>query len=64
MQVIIDKFEGDFAVVELPDKTTANLPKVLIPEADEGDVLDISVNKKETEERTKTIRSLMKDVWN
>lgn len=64
MQVIIDKFEGDFAVVELPDKTTVNLPKVLIPEADEGDVLDISVNKKETEERTKTIRSLMKDVWN
>ena len=63
MQVIIDRFEGDYAVVELPDKTTANLLKILIPDVKEGDVVTISVDVTATEERKNKIQNLMNDVW-
>ena len=40
MRLIIDRFEGDFAVVELEDRSTIDIPKKLIPKgAKEGDVL-------------------------
>lgn len=42
MQVIIDRFEGDYAVVEFKSKTYVNLPRILVPEdAREGDILEI-----------------------
>ena len=58
MNVIIDRFEGGFAVVELPDKTTANIPRDLLPDASEGDVVTISVNRAATEERRQRIKAL------
>lgn len=64
MKIIIDRFEGDYAVVELEDGTTVDMPKVLIPkEAKEGDVLEILVNKQETESRRKKIEKLMDELW-
>lgn len=40
---IIDRFEGDWAVVEY-NRTTFNLPRELVPpEAVEGDVISITV---------------------
>ncbi len=63
MQVIIDRFEGAYAIVELPDKTMANIPKTLLPDAKEGDVINITVDKNATEKRRKDIQSLMNDVW-
>jgi len=42
---IIDRFEGDWAIVENKKRKTFNLPLSLIPpEAKEGDVITISVN--------------------
>jgi hypothetical protein len=35
MQCIIDRFEGEFAVVELPDRTMVNMPRILVPGAKE-----------------------------
>ncbi|OQB14776.1 MAG: hypothetical protein BWY15_00928 [Firmicutes bacterium ADurb.Bin193] len=64
MKVIIDRFEGDFAVVELPDKTTVNMPRVLVPGAGEGDVITIEREKACTDERRKKISALMDEVWN
>lgn len=63
MKIIIDRFEGDFAVVELDDKTFVNMPIDLVPEdADEGDILHIYVDHEETkalkEERQKKWLSL------
>ena len=42
MRVIIDRFEGDTAVVEL-DGETMNAPRALFAEAKEGDAVVISV---------------------
>ena len=40
MKIIIDRFEGGFALVELEDKRIINMPQELIPKnAQEGDVL-------------------------
>ena len=58
MQVIIDRFEDDFAVVELPDKNTLPIHKRLVPEnAKEGDVIEITINSQLTEERKKKLES-------
>ena len=56
MKVTIDRFEGDFAVVELTENTFANIPKILIPDSEEGDTVSITVEKntdklKENKER-------------
>lgn len=63
MKVIIDRFEGEFAVVELPDGNMANMPKCLLEKASEGDVVDISVDEGETEKRKKRVSSLMNDLF-
>lgn len=66
MQVIIDRFEGNFAVVELPDKRTANIDKQLIPSgAKEGTTLsiDIKIDKEATESRHKRISGLMNSLF-
>lgn len=64
MKVIVDRFEGGFAVVQLSDKTTANMPKSLLPDgAREGDVLEITIDQEETKQRAEKISRLMDDVW-
>jgi len=64
MNVIIDRFEGAFAVVELENGNTVNMPKIFIPsQANEGTVLTISINNEETEKRKAGISKLMKDLW-
>ena len=64
MKVIIDRFEGEFAVVELDDKTMADLPKVLVPgDAKEGDTIEIRVDLEDTKSRKERIKKLTKDLW-
>jgi len=62
---IIDRFEGNFAVIEYED-ITFNFPKELLPkEAKEGDVLkfNITIDREETEKRRKAIEDLAKDLF-
>lgn len=63
MEVIIDRIEGDFAVVELPDRTMISVDKRLLPNAKEGDVVEIKINPKKTEERRNKIDKLAEDLW-
>ena len=63
MKVIIDRFEGEYAVVEIAIGKFVNIPKILIPNANEGDVIKIEVDKNETEERKKHIQDLMNNVF-
>jgi hypothetical protein len=64
MKVIIDRFEGDFAVVELENKILVDMPRELLPEgAGEGTVLKIEIDNKETKNRSKRIQKLMDAVW-
>ncbi|HEY5556308.1 DUF3006 domain-containing protein, partial [Acetobacterium sp.] len=59
MKVIIDRFEGNFAVCEKEDRKMIDIERNKIPSsAKEGDVLDITndqitIDFKETEKRKK-----------
>jgi len=56
MRYIIDRFEGDFAVVELKSKELVNIPKMALPEnCREGDIIIISLDVNETEKRKNMI---------
>ena len=60
MKVIIDRFEGEFAVVEIDAGKFANLPRVLLPEdAKEGATIVISVDREETVAREQKIEGMM-----
>lgn len=56
MNVLIDRFEGDFAVLETPDKKFFNVPKDLLSDFSEGDVLLIEKDLNETEKRQKNVK--------
>ncbi len=58
---IIDRFEGDWAVIEM-DRQVFNVPKSLLPSAaKEGDVIEIhiKVNVERTEERQNQAKKLL-----
>ena len=63
MKLIIDRFEGDFALVETEDKLMVNLPISLIPGAKEGDVISIIIDEEETQKRKDNIQKLMDELW-
>lgn len=64
MKVTIDRFEGDYAIVELDDKRTVDMLKILIPEeAKEGDIIEIKINIEDTKERKKNMKILMEELW-
>ncbi|MEW6066232.1 hypothetical protein P378_03310 [Desulforamulus profundi] len=63
---IIDRFEGDWAVVEFEGRTTFNFPRKLLPEyAREGDVLkfQVMIDRHETEKRRAEIDVLVKKLF-
>lgn len=64
MKVAVDRFEGDFAVVELPDKTFINVPKILFSSAKEGDVFSIIKDEEETAFNKKSIEELAEKLFN
>ena len=63
MKVIVDRFEGDYAVVEIAIGKCVNIPRVLVPDAQEGDIIKIEIEKNETEKRKKYIKDLMNNVF-
>lgn len=63
MKIIVDRFEGEYAVVEIEDGKCVNIPKILVPTAKEGDVVKIEVDNQETEERKKHIQELMNNLF-
>ena len=63
MKVIIDRFEGEYAIVEIEIGKFGNIPKILLPNAKEGDVVKIEIDKSETELQRKKIENLMERVF-
>ena len=63
MKVIIDRFEGDYAVVEIDKEKFVNLPKELVPDAKEGDVIIIRVDHEETNKRKEHVKDLMNQLF-
>jgi len=60
---IIDRFEGDFAIVETSDGFV-NIPRKDLPgNAKEGDVLSINIDNNETDSRKKRIEGMMNNLF-
>jgi RNase P/RNase MRP subunit p29 len=70
MKVVVDRFEGNYAVCEKEDGNMINIETATLPlKVKEGDVLSISgecisVDIEETVKRKKRIEKLTKDLWN
>lgn len=64
MKVIIDRFEEDYAIVELENKKMISMPKELIPKgAKEGMVINISIDLDETKKREVILKKLADSLW-
>lgn len=69
MRGIIDRFEGDYAVVELEGRVTKDISKSeLPPEAREGDVVCLFegqylIDQEETQRRKSETAKLMENMW-
>ncbi|MBZ9637370.1 DUF3006 domain-containing protein [Clostridium sp. FP1] len=68
MKGIIDRFEGNYAVVELQGRKTINIDKRKLPiEAQEGTVIEISesitIDNEGTLKRKKEIEKLTEGLW-
>jgi len=69
MNIIIDRFEGIYAVCEKKDRTMMDIKRVNLPfEAKEGDVLSIengviTIDIEETQKRRREIERSTEDLW-
>lgn len=63
MQVVIDRIEEDYIVLELENGNIIDVPKELIPGAREGDIVDIYINRDETNEKKEEVKKLMDDLF-
>lgn len=63
MKVIIDRFEGTYAIVEIAEGVFEQIPNSLLPGAKEGDIINISIEKTETKKRKEEIEKLMDQVF-
>ena len=64
MKFIIDRFEGDFAVVELDNGNFENMPKTFLPQnAKEGDCIIISIDSNTTTKAKKRIEKKMNNLF-
>ncbi len=66
MNIIIDRFEGNIAVVELPDGKIIECSKELFPKAaKEGSIINITVDEEATniklQKNTERMNRLFKD---
>ena len=62
MEVIVDRIEGEYAVVEIDIFNITKIPMVLIPNAKEGDTICIEVLHND-EDRKETIQNLMNSAF-
>lgn len=64
MKWIVDRIDEGFAVVEAENEVMYNIPLDALDEGvSEGDIINISVDKKETEDRKEYIEDLMDDLF-
>ena len=63
MQVIVDRIENNMLVLEKEDGSVYNVPKDLIPDAQEGDVIEITIKKDETNLRKNKVENLVNELF-
>ncbi len=65
---IVDRIEGEFLIIEGEAEPKNSpiffqIPRILLPDAKEGDCLEISINHEATREREKRIGRLMDSLF-
>ena len=64
MKLIIDRFEGNIAIIELPDGRLIDCPKGILPaNAEEGDIINIVVNKNATNTKLRRVTEHMNKLF-
>ena len=63
MRVILDRYEGDYAVVELESGELVNMPRMLAMNAEEVDIIELRILEKETYERKAYIQNLANQLF-
>lgn len=64
MKWIVDRIDGDYAVVELENGKAVDIPLISLPEdIKEGAVINVSADKAETDKRKENIDSLAKRLF-
>ena len=63
MRGILDRYEGDYAVVELESGELVNMPRMLAMNAEEGDIIELRILEKETDERKAYIQNLANQLF-
>ena len=63
MQLMVDRIENEYLVVELENGNIVDIPREVVPDAKEGDIIDIFINKEETKNRKEEVRKLMDDLF-
>ncbi len=63
MEVIVNRIEGNYLVLELENGNIVDVTKELIPEAREGDIIRISIDKEETNKRKDEMQELVDSVF-
>ena len=64
MKIIVDRFEGNIAVVELEDGNIIDCPKALLPpNAKEGSIINITVDENATEEKLQKLTNRMNKLF-
>jgi len=68
MYGVVDRFEGEFAVIETDEGKILNIKKHLLPEEiREGDVINLenkTIDKEETNRRKSTVKDLVDELFN
>lgn len=63
MEVIVNRIEDNYLVLELENGNVIDVPKELIPEAKEGDIITIAIDKDKTNTRRKEMQELVDSVF-
>lgn len=63
MELVIDRFEEDYAILELSLGKFVEIPRELVPDAKEGDIVKIIVDKDSTKRRKKEISDLVDNLF-
>ena len=64
MRVIVDRFEGNIAAVELEDGSVIDCPKAkLPPNAKEGSIINITVDENATNAKLKEVTERMNKLF-
>lgn len=60
MEFTIDRFEGEYAVVELNDGKITQIPRIAVPiDAKEGDIISVKIEVDKTANRKASIERKM-----